>query len=439
MMLLACMRMVCDTPAILDPTCRVSPKLEELEGVLDDLLEEPDRKIIVFSEWERMLDAGARARRRDRAWRWPGTPARCRSSAGAPRSCASRRIPACRLFLSTDSGSVGLNLQAASAVVNVDLPWNPAKLEQRIARAWRKNQTRSVDGRQPRLRGLASSTRSCICSAQKQALADGVLDGEGDLAALKMPSGRARHDRAHAGDDGGAGAPAPRIVSAEEALADELAHRHGERALLIEARTGADGRVRLLAVLDLDGEALAAEAKRHEAARASAPVVEVIDRATWLAMRRLAAGGMITMAQGRAARPAPVARLRGRRRSRPRSACAGWPPCAQRRTRSLRMARVLAAGGFADEALPLVAKAIGVGAAAKLAALGELAVGATMATPAQVRDLVDRGALVPQAELALSALWSSAGAGALDKLPSLIEMGALVIAGLDEGQIATAA
>src|SRR5207249_11518855 len=49
-----------------------------------------------------------------------------------------------RLFLSTDSGSVGLNLQVASAVVNVDLPWNPAKLEQRIARAWRKNQTRSV-------------------------------------------------------------------------------------------------------------------------------------------------------------------------------------------------------------------------------------------------------------------------------------------------------
>ncbi|MCW5557939.1 MAG: hypothetical protein KIT22_08915, partial [Verrucomicrobiae bacterium] len=42
-MLLACMRMTCDTPAILDPTCRVSPKLEELERVLEDLLQEPDR------------------------------------------------------------------------------------------------------------------------------------------------------------------------------------------------------------------------------------------------------------------------------------------------------------------------------------------------------------------------------------------------------------
>jgi SNF2 family DNA or RNA helicase len=30
-------------------------------------------------------------------------------------------------------------------VINLDLPWNPAKLEQRIARAWRKNQIRTVD------------------------------------------------------------------------------------------------------------------------------------------------------------------------------------------------------------------------------------------------------------------------------------------------------
>jgi SNF2 family DNA or RNA helicase len=49
--LLACMRMICDTPAILDPSCRISPKLEELEKILGDLLEEPDRKIIIFPNW----------------------------------------------------------------------------------------------------------------------------------------------------------------------------------------------------------------------------------------------------------------------------------------------------------------------------------------------------------------------------------------------------
>ena len=188
-MLLACMRMICDTPAILDPTCRVSPKLEELEGILSDLLEEPERKIIVFSEWERMLEMVRELAAElgvETAWHTGSVPQQRRRA----EIVRFKQDPACRLFLSTDSGSVGLNLQAASAVVNVDLPWNPAKLEQRIARAWRKNQTRSV------------TVVNLVCEnsiehqilhliGHKQALADGVLDGQGDLAALKMPSGRA--------------------------------------------------------------------------------------------------------------------------------------------------------------------------------------------------------------------------------------------------------
>jgi hypothetical protein len=112
--------------------------------------------------------------------------------------------------------------------------------------------------------------------------------------------------------------------------------------------------------------------------------------------------------------------------------------------KSLRMARVLAAGGFIEEALPLIAKAIGIAAAAKLAGLGELAAGASLATPAQVRDLVERGALAPQAETALSALWSAAaldakGARAALDTASVIEMAALVVAGIDDGQRAKAA
>src|SRR5260370_17141776 len=38
----------------------------------------------------------------------------------------------CRLFLTTNAGSTGLNLQAAKTVINVDLPWNPAILQHRI-------------------------------------------------------------------------------------------------------------------------------------------------------------------------------------------------------------------------------------------------------------------------------------------------------------------
>ncbi len=53
--------------------------------------------------------------------------------------------PACLAFLSTDAGGVGLNLQAASVVLNLDLPWNPAVLEQRIGRAHRMGQKRTVN------------------------------------------------------------------------------------------------------------------------------------------------------------------------------------------------------------------------------------------------------------------------------------------------------
>jgi superfamily II DNA/RNA helicase len=52
--------------------------------------------------------------------------------------------PVCKLFVTTNAGSTGLNLQAANTVVNVDLPWNPAILEQRISRAHRMGQKRPV-------------------------------------------------------------------------------------------------------------------------------------------------------------------------------------------------------------------------------------------------------------------------------------------------------
>jgi superfamily II DNA or RNA helicase len=415
-MLLACMRMVCDTPAILDPTCRVSPKLEELEGILGDLLEEPDRKIIVFSEWERMLELVRELAAElgvESAWHTGSVPQQRRRA----EIVRFKQDPACRLFLSTDSGSVGLNLQAASAVVNVDLPWNPAKLEQRIARAWRKNQTRSV------------TVVNLVCEdsiehqilhllGHKQALADGVLDGKGNLGALKMPSGRAAMiERMQAMMQASV---APRILSPEEAIADEVRRRHGERALLIEARTGGDGRSRILAVLDLDREALAAEVNRHERPHEVGLVIEVIDRPTWLTLRRLAQSGMISLAesQSRVLHQSPDLAAAAEPSFDPQARAAELGGEAER---LLRMARVLAAGGFPQEALPLIAKAIGIGAAARLAALGELAAGATIATPAQIHDLVGRGIFAPQAESALSALWSAAGGRAISDVVTLID------------------
>ena len=101
-----------------------------------------------------------------------------------------REDPECRLFLSSESGGVGLNLQVADTVVNMDPSWNPARLEQRIARAWRKHQTRPVTvinlvseyTIEHRMLGLLDA---------KRILAEGVLDQRGDLSEIPLPTGRA--------------------------------------------------------------------------------------------------------------------------------------------------------------------------------------------------------------------------------------------------------
>jgi hypothetical protein len=84
---------------------------------------------------------------------------------------------------------VGLNLQNASVVVNCDLSWNPAKLEQRIARAWRKHQKRPVTV----VHLIAEDTIEHAMLgtlANKMNLPEGVLDGSDEsLKNAKLKSG----------------------------------------------------------------------------------------------------------------------------------------------------------------------------------------------------------------------------------------------------------
>jgi hypothetical protein len=49
-----------------------------------------------------------------------------------------------RIFVSTEAGAKGLNLQFCDTLVNYDLPWNPQRIEQRIGRCHRYSQQRDV-------------------------------------------------------------------------------------------------------------------------------------------------------------------------------------------------------------------------------------------------------------------------------------------------------
>jgi len=287
---LACMRMICDTPAILDPECRVCPKLEELEGVLGELLEEPARKIVVFSEWVKMLEfvrALAAEIGVDCAWHTGDVPQLKRRAEIA----RFREDPACQLFLSSDAGATGLNLQMANAVINLDLPWNPAKLEQRIARAWRKGQKSAVTVVNFVTENSIEHSILHLLST-KRTLADGVLDGAGDYSKIAMPSGRAAMIERMQAMLGGGEPIRIKTLPPEEALVEDVKARHGARLLHAELRAQ-----RLLLVLDAEMPLIAAERIRLAS---STPASEILDRAAWEALQRLADVGLIGFTETRA-------------------------------------------------------------------------------------------------------------------------------------------
>ncbi len=120
-----------------------SSKLEELGRLLDRLKDEQDRKIVLFSEWTTMLDLiePLLEERRIGSVRLDGSVPQKKRQALIHQF---QNDADCMLFMTTNAGATGLNLQAANTVINVDLPWNPAVLEQRIGRAHRMGQKRPV-------------------------------------------------------------------------------------------------------------------------------------------------------------------------------------------------------------------------------------------------------------------------------------------------------
>jgi superfamily II DNA or RNA helicase len=141
--LLMC-RMAADSTFLVDKhPPGYSTKLDRLAELFDELFREENRKVVLFSEWTTMLNLiEERLDGRDVQY--------VRLDGSVPQKKRQQLVHRfqeddnCRLFLTTNAGSVGLNLQAANTVINVDLPWNPAILEQRIGRAHRMGQKRPV-------------------------------------------------------------------------------------------------------------------------------------------------------------------------------------------------------------------------------------------------------------------------------------------------------
>ena len=153
-----------------------------MAALLDELFADPEAKAVVFSQWTRTHDIVIR-RLEARALGYVSFHGGVPSDKRPALVEQFRDDPACRVFLSTDAGSTGLNLQHASTVVNMDLPWNPAVLEQGIARIHRMGQTRPVRVINFVAKGTIEEGMLSVL-AFKRSLSAGILDGGGGEISL---------------------------------------------------------------------------------------------------------------------------------------------------------------------------------------------------------------------------------------------------------------
>jgi len=164
-----------------------SSKLAELDQLFDQLLAEKERKIVLFSEWTTMLNLIEPLLEKQNAGfvRLDGSvPQKKRQ--GLMHQF--QNDPACQLFITTNAGSTGLNLQAADTVINVDLPWNPAVLEQRISRVHRMGQKRPVQVYLLVTKDTLEENLLATLSA-KHELSLAVLDPESDTMDVSLAAG----------------------------------------------------------------------------------------------------------------------------------------------------------------------------------------------------------------------------------------------------------
>jgi superfamily II DNA or RNA helicase len=168
-----------------------APKLIELRQLVRQIVQEQGRRIVVFSQWRRMLTLAHWAV--SDLLRENGLRAGFFTGAEGQKRRTQNIVefhddPDFRMLFTSDAGGVGLNLQrAANCVINLELPWNPAVLEQRIGRIYRLGQKLPIDvynlvcevGIESRIADLVGS---------KQAFFKGLFDGESDTVEFGQSS-----------------------------------------------------------------------------------------------------------------------------------------------------------------------------------------------------------------------------------------------------------
>jgi len=153
LVLFTLLRQVCDDARLLDTSNSAyahkmvnkfdmrktkSNKLDDVMTIVEDVVKSGE-KIVLFTGFKRMIDL--LTPRLEGLTRWVEISGRIKHDDRGTNRKQFWEDDFTHVLISTDAGRYGQNLQCASYIVNIDIPFNPATLEQRIGRVYRMGST----------------------------------------------------------------------------------------------------------------------------------------------------------------------------------------------------------------------------------------------------------------------------------------------------------
>ena len=157
--------------------------MEMIEEITD---EDPANKVVVFSFFKPMLSLMETELRKRRIG-YTKITGDVDSTERFRRIKAFNNEPDCRVFLSSDAGAYGVDLNRGSHLINYDLPWSAGVLSQRVSRIDRTSSSFSsitigyLYGRD------TIEERMLRMLKDKLAVAGAFLDGKYDLQSGSLP------------------------------------------------------------------------------------------------------------------------------------------------------------------------------------------------------------------------------------------------------------
>ncbi|MGL5947631.1 MAG: DEAD/DEAH box helicase [Aeromonas sp.] len=180
------LRRLCCSPELVMPAWpHTASKLDEAMALLAEAIEGGHR-VLVFSQFVDLLSL-LRARIETAGWDYCYLDGGCSAKSRQQSLLRFRAEPVPLFLISLKAGGTGLNLTQADTVLHLDPWWNPAVEDQASDRAHRMGQTQPVTV----YRLVCEQTveeKIVALHGEKRALADGLLSGQSDAAALDVES-----------------------------------------------------------------------------------------------------------------------------------------------------------------------------------------------------------------------------------------------------------